>query len=232
MTSFSKRASDVRERMDDPAADERLLFATYRQFRTINRLFSRWGAVYARFIRPALRRDAETTLLDIGCGAGDIALDLHRRAERDGFRLRVLGIDPDPRAMRYLQGQRWPDGIAFRCATAAQLVECGEQFDIVTGNHMLHHLRDEEIPAFTGHALRLARRIAVFSDLERSAIAHALFSVYGALFLHGSFAAADGRTSIRRGFRDAELAGLLGAGWRVDRMFPYRLVAVADKVST
>src|SRR5699024_7840642 len=39
-----------------------------------------------------------TTVLDIGCGGGDVACALARWARRDGVDLRVTGIDPDPRA--------------------------------------------------------------------------------------------------------------------------------------
>src|SRR5690606_26301209 len=86
------------ELMDDPACDEAALRRTYAGFRVLNPIVAGWRRTYRRLIRPLLSATEERTLLDVGCGGGDVTRALARWAARDGMRLRVTGIDPDPRA--------------------------------------------------------------------------------------------------------------------------------------
>lgn len=86
------------EEMDRPDCDPDLLERTYAQFPLVNRYVSGWRSVYLKLVRPALPRNRTATILDIGCGGGDIALALLRWAQADGYRVKVTGIDPDPRA--------------------------------------------------------------------------------------------------------------------------------------
>lgn len=223
---FSRRATKACEMMDDPACSEELLFNTYRHFEVINRMFSRWRTVYARHIRPHLAAGQTASVLDVGFGGGDIARNLVRWASRDGFDLRVRGIDTDERALRYVRAQSWPAGITFDQASTADLCRAGERFDFVISNHVMHHLSPEGIAALAADAQALSRRAVLFNDLARSKWAYRLFGAFGFLFLRDSFAAPDGQLSILRGFTRSELLALLPAHWDVVKLAPYRLLAV------
>src|SRR5690625_7905606 len=84
--------------MDDLDCDRQMLERTYAQFHIVNTVVTGWRATYRRHVRPLLRRGATTTALDIGSGGGDLTWALTRWARRDGYRLQITGIDPDPRA--------------------------------------------------------------------------------------------------------------------------------------
>jgi 2-polyprenyl-3-methyl-5-hydroxy-6-metoxy-1,4-benzoquinol methylase len=84
-----------------------------------------------------------------------------------------------------------------------------ERFDYVFAHNFLHHLPDGEIAPALQAMLRLARRMLVASDLLRSCRSYVIFSLLAAAFLHRSFAIADGRLSIRKGFLPEELRELL-----------------------
>lgn len=223
---FSRRAEDAHERMDDPACNEDLLFNTYRHFKLLNRAFSRWRWIYLRHIRPHLEPGRISTVLDVGFGGGDIARDLVGWAKRDGFDLRVVGIDTDERALRFVRRQVWPPEITFLQASTAELCRAGDRFDFVISNHVLHHQSRAGIARLSAEAETLATRAVLFNDLARSPWAYRLFGVFGFLFLRGSLAAPDGQVSILRGFTREELLGLLPAGWGVERLAPYRVLAV------
>lgn len=217
---LKERQSGLRELMDDPGCDPHKLEATYRHFRLLNRLVSNWRRVYLGWLRPELQAGART-LLDIGCGGGDLIDLLSGWALKDGFALEPLGIDPDARAVRYASAHVRTPGARFVAAHSSDLASAGERFDLVISNHLLHHLKDEEVPAICRDSERLALRLALHSDLNRSDLAFLAFNLTWPFFLD-SFITPDGLTSIRRTFTRAELLELAPAGWRVEALWPYR----------
>jgi len=70
------RASDAVEEMDLPGCDPGRLERTYAQFALVNRAVAGWRGIYRSRIRPRLSTASATSLLDIGCGWGPIALTM------------------------------------------------------------------------------------------------------------------------------------------------------------
>ena len=133
------RDQEATEEMDDPGCDPHRLARTYSAFRIVNALVAGWRTTYVRDLRPRLRGRGANTLLDIGCGGGDITRALARWARRDGLTLRATGIDPDPRAHAWASRQPDVDGVDFRRVRSEDLVAEGARFDLVVSNHLLHH---------------------------------------------------------------------------------------------
>jgi 2-polyprenyl-3-methyl-5-hydroxy-6-metoxy-1,4-benzoquinol methylase len=213
-----ERADALDERMDDPACDPEKLARTYRQFARINALVSDWSHVYRRQLRPALQSGART-VLDVGCGGGDVLRRLARLARRDGLSATFLGIDPDPRAIAFARAQEPLPGVSFEQADVRNL---STHFDLVLSNHVLHHLTGDEIRELCIVSERLARVGALHNDLCRADPALLLFPLVGGWF-RGSFIYEDGLRSIRRAFTVEELTALAPSGWRVRPSVPFRL---------
>lgn len=219
---LSTRDEGAVEEMDKPGCDPAKLARTYAQFPLINRVVSRWRSVYKHQIRPLLSATQETTLLDIGCGGGDIASALGRWAARDGLRLAITAIDPDARAIDFSRASAIHHTVTFRRAHSASLVAEGAMFDVVISNHVLHHLTPGEFQNLLNDSALLARQAVIHSDIARSPVAHALFSVGTLPFFPGSFIRTDGLTSIRRSYTAPELRAVLPPQWRVEAARPYR----------
>ncbi len=258
---LSERRPGLVEWMDRLDCDPVKLRNTYRYFPVINRLISRWNAVYRHQIRPMLNNSRRYSLLDVGSGGGDITRSIHAWAASDGYQLDVTGIDPDPRAHEYAMNavgssdsrnnarnvigisesdhggnQRGDDSIQagalqFLRADTGQLRRDARTFDFVICNHVLHHLSDESLPGFLDDLSALADRRVVCSDIERSAIGYGLFSVATWPLFPNSFIRADGLISIRKSYRAAELREAAPSGWKVIRQFPFRLLLIFDKES-
>ena len=210
------------EEMDKADCNPAALARTYAQFPLVNRVVSRWHGVYQQLIKPLLSPTRSTTLLDIGCGGGDIAASLATWAARDGLALSITAIDPDPRAIDFAQAHAASGSVAFRDVHSGVLVGEGAAFDVVISNHMLHHLSAEELQGLLADSEQLARQAVIHSDIARSRLAYGLFSVGTLPFFPGSFIRRDGLTSIRRSYTAPELRAVVPPGWRVESAAPWR----------
>ena len=229
---LAHRELEARELMDDPDCHPEALERTYHHFRVVNGLVARWRRVYTSRLRPVLSPSRSTSLLDIGCGGGDVPRALARWAARDGLALTITAIDPDPRAAAFTAAAPAVPGVSFVRTTSSALVEAGARFDVVTSNHLLHHLEPVERDGLLADSQALARRLVVHNDIARSPVAYGAYLVGTwpwrrsrpeATFIHD-----DGLLSIRRSYRAGELSAVVPPGWQVVRVFPYRLLLVHD----
>ncbi|MCS5719647.1 class I SAM-dependent methyltransferase [Herbiconiux sp. CPCC 205763] len=221
-STLRRRAIDAHELMDDPDCDPVLLARTYDQFRIVNSLVSGWHGIYRDRIRPLLSPMLPSTLLDIGCGGGDIARALARWAAADGLQLQVTGIDPDARALEFARRTPNPDGVRFLLAESSELVDAAQRFDFVISNHVLHHLSSEQLADLQIDSELLCRGLALHGDIRRSAVAYGAFSAGTLPFFRRSYIRVDGLTSIRRSYTTAELRVAARRGWTVEALFPFR----------
>jgi 2-polyprenyl-3-methyl-5-hydroxy-6-metoxy-1,4-benzoquinol methylase len=224
---LSRRDAELTELMDDPDCDPDALERTYARFAIVNRVVAGWRGVYRSRIRPLLSGDRETRLLDVGSGGGDVPVALARWARRDGLRLRVTGIDPDPRAAAFARSRPADPDVRFVAASSADLVAEGRRYDLVTSNHVLHHLDDGAFDALLADSAALAPR-ALHSDIARGRLAYAAYGPLSRAVAGGSFVHVDGLRSIRRSWTPVELALRIPAGWRVEGAVPFRVLVVRD----
>jgi len=223
---LNERDREVREIMDDPACDLEKLYQTYRYFKPVNRVLSGWRTVYVQKIRPRLKENKPSTLLDIGFGGGDIPIYLASWAKKDGLQLEIDAIDRDERALRFVETYREPPAnVTFRFAHTQELVSSGKSYDFVTSNHLLHHLNRQKIKQLCSDAMKLCHGTILFNDIARSDWAYALYYIGSRLVPRNSFIHIDGLISIRRSYTRGELEEILPSDWRVEKPFPFRLLA-------
>lgn len=219
------RASDAVEEMDLPGCDPGRLERTYAQFALVNRAVAGWRGIYRTRIRPRLSADSPTSLLDVGCGGGDVSVLLAQWAARDGLRLEVTAIDPDPRAILFARARHATADVTFRQASSAELLAGGQRYEVVVSNHVLHHLSG--LGTFLSECAMLSNGTVIHNDIRRSPAAYALFFA-GSWVLSGSYIRRDGLTSIRRSYTAAELAAAAPPGWTVARHAPFRNLLLLD----
>ncbi|MDQ0075732.1 class I SAM-dependent methyltransferase [Arthrobacter oryzae] len=207
--------------MDRPGCDPARLNRTYSQFSVVNRAVAGWRGIYRARIRPVLSATTVTTLLDIGCGGGDVPVLLAAWAARDRRKLEITAIDPDRRAFDFALRRGRVDGVTFRQASTAELVDEGKLYDVVVSNHVLHHLGTAELPQFLTESALLSRGTVIHNDIRRSPAAYALFYAVSWPF-PGSYIREDGLTSIRRSYTAAELQAAAPPGWSVLSRPPFR----------
>jgi SAM-dependent methyltransferase len=221
-----------RELMDDPNSDFELLRRTFRQFRVISRLLSRSRSLLRRWILRDSAGAATYRVLELGGGDGELARWLYREIAGRGATPEVVSMDHDDRALEL--AREADDGTPIRLLQGRAPEELPEGlFDVALGNLFLHHLSDDEVVDLLAKLRRRGTKRCVFNDLYRGRLPFAAYSLFAGVFLRRSFAYYDGRASIRRGFRPAELRRMAqSAGWDrvcVFRRIPGHLVMVLEQ---
>lgn len=146
----------------------------------------------------ALPAGEPLTLLDIGCGYGDLLRAVRRWARRRGRPMKLIGIDLSPQVVE-----------VARAATAAaddidyQAVDIFDyrpaaRIDFVTTSLVMHHLPDEMIIRFLRWMEATARRGWVVYDLQRSVVPFYFIALAGWLLRLHPVVVYDGRVSVAR----------------------------------
>jgi 2-polyprenyl-3-methyl-5-hydroxy-6-metoxy-1,4-benzoquinol methylase len=229
--SFEQRIY-VAEKIDDPDCDAERMNRTYAHLAVINKILSRMADLLRRHvIADAVRRGGFATVLEFGCGGGDVLASLARASARAGADLRLVGLDSDARAVTrarlvlapYKNARVQQGGIDDLATLTADYVFC---------NHVLHHIPPDDLVPVLRKLRLAARRQLLVNDLERSAVAYWLYTAFAGVAFRDSFVYADGRLSIRKGFRVPELEAAckqagFSPGFRVQRVSPWRVVILA-----
>ncbi len=125
------------------------------------------GRPQGAIVRLAGAGEIQGSVLDVGCGTGEHALDLASRGHE------VLGIDLAPRAIELARAKARDRGLdaEFLIADALRADELGRTFDTAIDVGMFHTLTDEERPVYTRAlhgALRPGGRAFVLCWSERN----------------------------------------------------------------
>ncbi len=199
------------ELLDDPNSDAALVRRSLQDVAQANRWFGGTAAVLAS-IDPLLRLataeqdgQATLTLLDVGTGAGDIPERARQLAKRRGVRLSTVGIE----RTASLAAGATPRVGTVCVADGLRLPFADHSVDIVTCSQVLHHFPDAEATTLLREMHRVARRLAVVSDLRRSWLAAVGIWLSSFALRFHPVSRHDGVLSVLRGYRRRELAALV-----------------------
>ena len=199
------------ERLDDLTVHgpdhERVL----RELAQINR----WSATTARVVRAvrSLPLSRRPTIVDIGCGGGDLLAALRRvRPEA-----RLIGIDGNPATIAV--ARRTVDA-EFIEADIVDPAFVAPPCDLAVSTHFLYHLPDGSLRDFID---RQQAKSWVIAELRRSRVAAAAFGLLGRPLL-SQWTVADGVQAVRRSYTLSELRAELGPDWTI-RPGPFEMIA-------
>ena len=164
------------------------------------------------------------TILDVGFGAGDM---LRALARRFGARVRLIGIDLNPRSEPVARAMTPPEfAIDYRTGDAYALAE-SEPMDLVISSLVTHHMGDTELQGFLGWMEARSRLGWLVNDLQRHWLPYHGFGALAAAMRWHPFVRHDGPLSIARAFTRADWEQRLGeagiADARIAAWFPFRM---------
>jgi len=164
------------------------------------------GIIHLIKTNPHLKK---VTILDLGCGDGQMLRQCARYAEKHGYEFELVGLDANGFILEeakvrskgfdtvsYIQGDVFSEEIDF------------SRYDIVLGTLFFHHFNEKDILLLLDKILATVKVGVVINDLHRSWLAFGLFKIVSHIFLKTETARFDGLVSIARGFRRKELEQL------------------------
>ncbi len=199
---------DAPEIMDNFSMEGELLRDALDKIAGINRFLggNKLTLQGVRTLIADVPQDREITIVDIGCGNGDMLRALSDFASRNNLQFKLIGIDANQFTVNYAKelSATYP-AISYRCMDVFDEPFQNLQYDIVLATLTLHHFKDNEILSLLSDFKKKAAIGIVINDLQRSGIAYRLFQAVCFLFRLNEMSREDGLVSILRGFRKKEL---------------------------
>lgn len=153
-------------------------------------------------------KDKKYTIVDLGCGHGDILRLIANYGRKKGYLLNLIGIDANQDAIDYANelSVNYPE-LSFMNIDIFSKEFQTLNYDIALSTLFLHHFNEKEISELLTVLSNKATLGIVVNDLQRSEIAYGLFKLLG-LTISNNVIVQDGLTSILRSFKRKELKQL------------------------
>ncbi len=203
----TKQRTDKEELMDDFSIGGDLLRDTLDKLENINRWLG-GNKVTVNGLKILLKnhpKHKEITIVDIGCGHGDILRDVAKFGRKHNYTFKLLGVDANPTAIDYANelSVKYPE-LSFKTQDIFSEDFQSQKFDVVLATLFLHHFKEKELIAFLENAVKQTRIGIVVNDLHRHKIAYYLF-MFLSIFISNKMIIEDGLTSVLRGFKRQDL---------------------------
>lgn len=200
--------TDLEESMDDFSMDNDGLVTALDDIARINQVLG-GNAVTLQGVQKLIKdipKDQVITIIDFGCGSGDMLRMLSKFGTQNNLKFRLIGIDANKATIRHAEKCSVDfDNITYLAEDLFLYDFSKHHIDIALITLTLHHFKDDEILKIMRVIFNLVKKGIVVNDLQRSKIAYRLFQAIIFIFRLEKMTAEDGLISILRGFKRADL---------------------------
>jgi 2-polyprenyl-3-methyl-5-hydroxy-6-metoxy-1,4-benzoquinol methylase len=204
----TKYRSEETEIMDDFQMEGEVLREALDKIATINQLLggNQLTLQGVRGLITKIPKETSITIVDVGCGNGDMLRTLADYGLKNSLNFRLVGIDANNFTIAHARKlSKNYSNISYRCEDIFDKAFSELKYDIVLCTLTLHHFKEHEIlklmTVFNANAIIGI----VINDLQRSALSYRLFQGLCFVFNLNSMSRKDGLVSILRGFKKEEL---------------------------
>jgi 2-polyprenyl-3-methyl-5-hydroxy-6-metoxy-1,4-benzoquinol methylase len=208
MVINTKHRTDEPEMMDDFAMEGDILRDALDKIAKINQLLggNQLTLLGIQDLIAQIPASKEITILDVGCGNGDMLRMISEFGLRNKLKFKLIGVDANAFTINHAQKlSNHYSNITFLCENIFDASFEDIKYDILLCTLTLHHFKKEEIIQLMTVFNANAAIGIVINDLQRSAIAYRLFQALCVVFRLNKMSKEDGLTSILRGFKKEEL---------------------------
>jgi 2-polyprenyl-3-methyl-5-hydroxy-6-metoxy-1,4-benzoquinol methylase len=204
----TKYRTDEPETMDDFAMEGEVLREALDKIAEINQLLggNKLTLLGVKSLINKVSKTALITIVDVGCGNGDMLRNLCDYAIENHLNFKLIGIDANNYTINHALklSENYPN-ISYRCEDIFDKAFSELKYDIVLCTLTLHHFKESEIFDIMNVFHTNAALGVVVNDLQRSSLAYRLFQSLCFVFRLNTMSRADGLVSILRGFKKKEL---------------------------
>ena len=209
LVDTSNRSSET-EIMDDFTMKGGLFRDTLDKLEIINRLLG-GNKVTIKGLKELLKNKSKNkiiTIVDLGCGHGDILRDIAKFGRKNNYTFRLIGIDANIAAIDYAKELSCEySELSFKAIDIFSEDFKKQSYDIVLCTLFLHHFKNNELISFLKMTIERATIGVVVNDLHRHKLAYYLFKLIG-FFVKNKMIREDGLTSILRAFKKKDLENI------------------------
>lgn len=204
----TKYRTDKEEIMDDFMMEGEVLREALDKIAKINQLLG-GNKLTLQGVKRLLEQKQiheEITIVDVGCGNGDMLRTLAEYGMKNNLKLKLIGIDANQFTINHAMDLsiKYPN-ISYRSEDIFDKKFSELKYDIVLCTLTLHHFKEEEIMNIMNTFYTNAKLGVVINDLHRSSVAYRLFQLVCMVFRLNDMSREDGLTSILRGFKRTDL---------------------------
>ncbi|MFL2631823.1 MAG: methyltransferase domain-containing protein [Candidatus Marisimplicoccus sp.] len=209
LVDTSHRSSKM-EIMDDFTMQGALLRDTLDKLEIINR-FLGGNSVTIKGLKKLIKNQSKNkiiTIVDLGCGNGDILRDVAKFGRENKYSFNLIGIDANFAAVEYAKelSKKYSE-LSFKMVNVLSEDFKKQSYDVVLCTLFLHHFKNEEIISLLKTTTENATIGVVVNDLHRHKLAYYFFKLIG-FFIKNKMVRQDGLTSILRAFKRKDLENI------------------------
>ena len=194
MDDFLLKGTELKEALDKIASINQLLGGNKLTLQGIKLLVS------------AIEKNKEITIIDVGCGNGDMLRCIADYGLKNNYNFKLIGIDANEFTINHaIDLSKKYNNISFRTLDIFDTSFNEVTYDIALCTLTLHHFNEADILYLLQVFINNSKVGFVINDLHRSKIAYRLFQLVCAVFKLNKMSRQDGLTSILRGFNKKEL---------------------------
>lgn len=204
---------DIRERskqselMDNLELSSPLLIKTLDQISAINKWLggNRVTLDGVKILIKNHHKDKILSIVDLGCGRGDILREIALYGRENGYKFKLLGIDANQTTIDYATSlSKKLEEIEYMKLDVLSEEFSTKKFDIALCTLFLHHFNDTTALNFIQSTVKNVEIGIIVNDLHRCRLAYFLFKILS-IFIYNKMVRVDGAISILRGFTKTDL---------------------------
>jgi len=200
--------SDEMEIMDDLSISGEVIAQTLRELNTINKRLG-GNQISVTAFKKKLDKQEELRLADLGCGGGDIMVEMAKWARKRHKKASFVGIDANQHIIDYARDNTrdYPE-IEYQPINIFSEEFRAQSFDIIHCCLFLHHFTDDQLVELFKQFKKQADNV-IINDLHRHPLAYWSIMWLTRLFSRSYMVRNDASVSVARGFKKKELIEIL-----------------------
>ena len=205
MAINTKYRTEEEEIMDDFSLEGEELRDALDKIASINQ-FLGGNKLTLQGVTKLIHKNDEITIVDLGCGNGDMLRALADFGTKNNYNFKLIGIDANAFTIDYAikLSKEYPN-ISYKCEDVFSEPFSQLNYDIVLCTLTLHHFKNNQIDYLLQLFQKQARIGIVINDLHRNIIAYRAFQLVCFFFRLNRMSREEGLISILRGFKKQEL---------------------------